>query len=194
VRGRSEQPVDANPLHTDAVAVLSAWESPDAAQEVLRLDYLAHLSANPDGVWRSCPTAHLTASTIVLDPSGRRTALVLHGRIGLWVQPGGHCEPDDGTVAAAAAREAREETGLGDLVVSAAPIRLSRHGAPCGVAEHHLDVQYLGITPATGVPVVSEESHDVRWFDVDHLPDDLASGVAFGVATAAAALAALARG
>lgn len=180
---------DQHPLHSDAVGLLSAWEAPDDDQEALRRAYLDHLADNPDGVWRTCPTAHVTASAIVLDPSGQRTALVLHGRIGLWVQPGGHCEPGDMSVAATAAREAREETGLPGLVVSGAPLRLSRHRAPCAVAEHHHDVQYLALAPASGVPVVSEESRDVRWFDVNDLPADLASGVAHGVAAAAAALA-----
>jgi 8-oxo-dGTP pyrophosphatase MutT (NUDIX family) len=175
-------------LHADAVRVLSAWSAPDAEQEALRLDYLAHLAANPDGVWRSCPTAHVTASAVVLDHSGRRTALVLHGRMGRWVQPGGHLEPGDTTLLAAAGREAGEETGLPALSLRDAPLLLSRHPAPCGAAETHLDVQYVATTSPHGVPVVSEESQDVRWFDVDGLPGGLAPGVARSVAAAAAAL------
>lgn len=187
--GASTRSGDPHPLHADAVRLLSAWQAPNTDQEALRLAYLDHLADNPDGVWRTCPTAHVTASAIVLDPSGQRTALVLHGRIGLWVQPGGHCEPGDVSVSAAAIREAREETGLPGLVVGEAPLRLSRHRAPCAAAEHHHDVQYLALAPASGVPVVSAESRDVRWFDVTDLPADLASGVAHGVAAAAAALA-----
>ncbi len=171
-------------LHADAVRLLTAWTAPDAPQETLRLDYLAHLDAHPDGVWRSCRTAHLTAGAIVLDPSGTQTALVLHGRIGLWVQPGGHCEPGDQTFADAAGREAREETGLPGLQVRPDPVMLSRHPAPCGAAETHLDVQFLATASADCVPTVSEESHDVRWFPVDGLPGDLASGVAQSVRAA----------
>ncbi|MEQ7124139.1 NUDIX domain-containing protein [Actinopolymorpha sp. B11F2] len=175
-------------LHDDAVASLSRWKAPDAEQEALRLDYLAHLARHSDGVWRSCAPAHLTASMVVLDPTGRHTALVLHNRLNRWVQPGGHCEPDDVSLGSAALREAREETGLDELTRSREPVMLSRHGAPCGV-ESHLDVQFLGISPADRTPAVSEESRDVRWFPVADLPRDLASGVPQSVTAAVAALA-----
>ncbi|WP_020575842.1 NUDIX domain-containing protein [Actinopolymorpha alba] len=174
-------------LHADAVTVLSAWEAPNDHQEALRRHYLEYLAQNADGVWRSCRPSHLTAGMIILDHDGRHTLLVLHGRINLWVQPGGHCEPGDRSLMEVAEREAREETGLAELVLDAKPIALSRHRSPCG-AETHLDVQYLGTSPAGAAPVVSDESHDVRWFPVSALPGELASGVAESVATAVAAL------
>jgi hypothetical protein len=37
---------------------------------------------------------------------------------------------------------------------------------------HHLDVRYLAIVPAGTAPVLSEESLELRWFDVDALPTD----------------------
>jgi 8-oxo-dGTP pyrophosphatase MutT (NUDIX family) len=174
-------------LHADAVAVLSSWTAPDAAQEGLRRAYLAHLERHPDGMWRTCRPAHVTAGTIVLDSQGERTALVLHRRIGLWVQPGGHCEAHDTSLAGVAEREAREETGLAGLTVRPVPVVLSQHRAPCG-AELHLDVQYVGTAADDSIPVVSEESHDVRWFPVTALPAALASGVADNIAAAVDAL------
>ncbi len=35
---------------------------------------------------------------------------------------------------------------------------------------HHLDVRFVAIAPPGAVPVVSEESTDVRWWPVDALP------------------------
>jgi hypothetical protein len=69
--------------------------------------------------------------------------------------------------------------------VSAVPVALSRHRAPCrpGVVDWHLDVQFALVTPAAA-PVVSEESDDVAWFPVERLPDDVAAGVAENVARA----------
>jgi len=55
---------------------------------------------------------HITASAIVLSPDGESVVLVSHTRVGLWIQPGGHVEHDDSTLADAARREVEEETGI----------------------------------------------------------------------------------
>ena len=129
------------------------------------LEVLAH----PDGLRRAHGPAHVTASGIVLDPAGRQTLLVLHRKVGLWLQPGGHVDDDDPSLAAAGLREATEETGVAGLAVDPRPLRLDRHPAPCG-ARDHLDVQFLVTAPGRAAPVVSAESLDVRWWPVDALP------------------------
>ena len=98
-------------LWADAGAVLEGWQAPDAGQERLRHDYLEHLAAHADGVAKAGPPAHLTASCVVLDASGRQALLTLHRRANAWFQLGGHLEPGDASVWAAARREAREESG-----------------------------------------------------------------------------------
>ena len=132
---------------------------------------------------RHARPSHVTASAIVLSPDARSTCLVLHRRIGRWVQPGGHLSAEDATIGLAAAREVEEETGLtGELLPDV--VVLSRHFAPCAPdVDWHLDVQFALIAePAR--PVVSAESEDVRWWDVDDLPVELAPGVAQTVARA----------
>ena len=86
-------------LLTDAVDVLTGFSSPDAGQQRLRADYLAHLARHPDGIWRGGPPAHLTASCFVIDPSAGQVLLTLHRKGGFWAQFGGHCEPQDATLA-----------------------------------------------------------------------------------------------
>lgn len=177
-------------LHAYAVNTLKSWTTPDSEQEQLRREFLQHLSENADGVWRSCVPDHVTASSLVIDPPAGRVALVLHGKVNVWLPTGGHCEPGDTSLADTALREAREETGIVGLRLANgnAPTSLDRHGAPCqpGVAEHHLDVQYFTIAPPESEPVVSEESHDVRWFDYDNLPSPLGDDVPGLVRLAAA--------
>lgn len=163
-------------LHTDAVRVLTGWAAPDPGQEQLRLDYLAHLAQHPDGVLRSGPPQHLTASCLVFDPSGTRTLLTHHAKGNFWVQLGGHLEVTDTSLVAAARREAREESGLPDLEVRPDPVHLDRHALPAafGRCDTHLDVRYLAVVPADAVPVVSVESHGVAWFPLDVLPTTVA--------------------
>lgn len=115
---------------------------------------------------------HLTASALVLDASRTSVLLVLHKKVGLWMQPGGHLEPADRTLAAAALREAVEETGVAGLrLATGVPLDLDRHAAPCG-RRFHLDVRFLVLAVDGAATTVSDESHDVRWFPVDSLPAD----------------------
>lgn len=130
---------------------------------------------DPAAFQRSGRTAHFTASALPVTPAGDQVCLVLHGRIGLWVQPGGHLEPTDRSVAEAAGRELTEETGMAGTIDSR-PVHLSRHAAPCGTADWHLDLQMLAVVEELEV-AVSAESLDVAWFAVDRLPRATAPGV-----------------
>lgn len=166
--------VAAGSLHADALAVLRAWPAPTGEQELLRQRYADHLAAHPDGMTRGCYPDHLTASTLVVSPTGDEVLLTLHAKARRWFQLGGHCEDDDPTLAGAALREAVEESALTGLDVDPVPVQLSEHAVPfCdprgGV--HHLDVRFVAVAPADGGHRVSEESLDVRWWPADALPD-----------------------
>jgi 8-oxo-dGTP pyrophosphatase MutT (NUDIX family) len=158
-------------LHADASALLREWRGWDDAQEALRQDYVAFLADHEDAMWRACVPGHLTASTLVLDPTLRRVLLTLHPKFGLWLQMGGHCEPHDATVRDAALREATEESGIVGLDLSSEPLRLDRHRVGCHGGSWHYDVQYAAIAPAGAEPVISDESLDLRWWPVDALPE-----------------------
>ncbi|MCQ0023773.1 NUDIX domain-containing protein [Streptomyces somaliensis DSM 40738] len=148
-------------LHEDAVLVLKEY----GEQEELRRAYLDHLGAHEDAVWRSCAAGHLTASALVVDPERGRVLLTLHRKLRLWLQMGGHCEPGDRTMAAAALREAAEESGVPGLaLLPGGPVRLDRHPTPCA---WHLDVQYAALAPPDAVEAISDESLDLRWFPYD---------------------------
>lgn len=165
-------------LHDDAVATLRKWRAPSLEQESMRHAYLAFLDVRPDACTRECVPGHLTASAVVLDHSGEHTLLTLHPRVGRWLQLGGHCEPVDESLRAAALREATEESGMNGLVIEPDPVHLDVHPVTCslGVPTRHLDVRFVVHAPKGAQPVLSHESDDLRWWAVDALPagcDDL---------------------
>jgi 8-oxo-dGTP pyrophosphatase MutT (NUDIX family) len=154
-------------LYDDAVLVLKTYEG----QDELRQAYLDHLAAHPDGIWKSCHAGHVTASALVIDPERGRVLLTLHKKLKMWLQMGGHCEPQDASLAAAALREATEESGVAGLaLLPGGPVRLDRHPIPppCHV---HLDVQYTAVAPRDAEHAISDESLDVRWFAYDEVAD-----------------------
>lgn len=163
--------------HASAVATLTEWTAPTREQEALRLAYLAHLAAHPDGTRREGPPAHLTASCFVLDGGAERVLLTLHRKGGFWVQLGGHLEPRDRTLADAALREGREESGLPALRLlpsrHPAPVDLHRHAlsGAFGRCREHLDVAFAAVADGGSRPEASTESLDVAWWPVRALPE-----------------------
>jgi 8-oxo-dGTP pyrophosphatase MutT (NUDIX family) len=161
-------------LHDDALTVLTGWAAPDADQERLRLEFVAHLHAHPDALRRSCRPDHLTASTLVLSADHSEVLLTLHAKAGRWFQMGGHCEPQDSSLAGAALREAAEESGIANLAIDPRPVHLDAHDVPfCGAGDgRHLDVRFLAVAPPGTAPAATEESLEVRWWPVTALPTD----------------------
>lgn len=159
-------------LHADAQRQLLAWRPEESAQRALREATLGLLEARADACSRSCTPGHLTASAVVLDEKGRHACLVHHRLVGRWLQPGGHLEESDATLAAAALREVHEETSLEQLTVHPEPLCIDVHPITCRGSgpTRHFDIRFL-VVAGDQQPTVSEESFDVRWFDVDALPD-----------------------
>lgn len=119
---------------------------------------------------RDCREGHLTASAWITDPGHTRVLLLHHGKLKRWLQPGGHIEALDGYLWRAALREAQEETGLRGLEVIPAVFDVDVHWIPGRGAEpphQHYDVRMLMVASPDEPLVISPESREMAWFDLD---------------------------
>ncbi|MDN5910248.1 MAG: NUDIX hydrolase [Brevibacterium sp.] len=141
------------------------------------LDFESLFSTAGDGALRRGAGAeHVTASCLIFDPDTEAVLLNHHRKAGLWGQFGGHLEPEDDSLRAAARREATEESGLSQLTwFSLIPIDLHVHdlSASFGACRRHFDVVFAAVADVDQVPVVSDESLAVKWFPLTDLPSSL---------------------
>ncbi|MEU6300097.1 NUDIX hydrolase [Streptomyces erythrochromogenes] len=123
-------------------AVAAHLERHPAEREPLR-GLLAALDAGPGPAAGSAAPVHITCSAVVIDPR-RRVLHVRHEADGPLRLPGGHVEPDDRTLVAAALRQVREAAGI--------PPAALCHTAAYGGAPVHVAVRSVGPDPARGEP------------------------------------------
>lgn len=124
---------------------------------------------------------HFTATVYILER--QKILLIKHPKLGKWLPPGGHLEPNE-TPEDAAIREAFEETGLHISLISDENIVIDRWNARsmkrpylCLLetipaykdepAHYHIDMIFLGsLSPKTQE---IKESAAMRWFSLDEI-------------------------
>lgn len=138
-------------------------DSTEAAHLKTALDFVA---SNPLCSSRSNLAGHVTASAWILSPDGKSALLTHHKKLNRWLQLGGHTDDADTSIQAAAAREAREESGMADLrLLSNALFDVDVHPIPARGSEpahYHYDVRFLFQAQHVNFNV-SEESHALAW-------------------------------
>jgi 8-oxo-dGTP pyrophosphatase MutT (NUDIX family) len=137
----------------------------------------------PNCFERSNLHGHMTGSALVMNHDLTKVLLTHHKKLGMWLQLGGHADGHPITHEVAMG-EALEESGIKSLeflpyersafgtraTTVPLPFDLDRHLIPANSRDpehYHYDVRYLLINYSDETPVVSEESHDVRWFTLD---------------------------
>lgn len=121
---------------------------------------------------------HFTASAVVLD-SQDRVLLVHHNKLGLWLYPGGHIDPNEDP-AQAALREVREETGVHATVVGEPVFRhpaVLSHHTPWAIIEmtvpdpkigvhQHIDLVYVCRARSSELVAQLDEVGAARWVPI----------------------------
>jgi 8-oxo-dGTP pyrophosphatase MutT (NUDIX family) len=151
--------------------VLNGYQATGATEvaELKRMRQLAEEAADP---WsRSQLPLHFTGSALVVHPASRRVLLRWHVRHDRWLQVGGHGDPGETDPLQIALREAREETGLSDLVPW--PDATVRHAVVCYVRpsatepEHeHADLRYFLATEHPDAIAPENAQSPLRWLTI----------------------------
>ncbi|MEE2829186.1 MAG: NUDIX hydrolase [Myxococcota bacterium] len=123
---------------------------------------------------------HFTASSFVLTPDRTRVLLILHARLGLWLQPGGHFDPEDDDALAAARREVVEETGIRDrdlkLYAEGSPLLdVDIHSIPANPARQepgheHFDLRFLLVASSEAL-CAGSDALEARWVALGEVQD-----------------------
>jgi 8-oxo-dGTP pyrophosphatase MutT (NUDIX family) len=150
--------------------LLHALEPADAREREHRERVLALLDESADPFSRAqFAPGHVTASAFVTNPASDALLLILHGKLGLWLQPGGHVEPTDDDVLATARREVREELGINAVdVVGDGLLDVDVHPIPARAndpAHAHFDVRFLFSTAADSFQAGSD-ARAARWVPI----------------------------
>lgn len=147
--------------------LLAAYSAADAleAEHLTRLRALVQAPGDPFDRARYAP-GHVTASSFVLSPDGSCILLILHGKLGIWVQPGGHVDPGDASITSAARREVAEEVSLTELaLVGDGLFDVDVHAIPARKSEpahSHYDVRFLFRAASTDA-IAGSDARDARW-------------------------------
>ncbi len=154
------------------LAGIDAYRPIDARERAMAERLRAFVAAHEDCFERSLAIGHVTGSAWVVDRARGATVLVHHRKLDRWLQPGGHADGDP-DVRRVARREAVEETGIAALADASLGIYdIDVHAIPArpGEPEHdHFDVRFAFFADRTSEPIVSDESHAVRWIAFDEI-------------------------
>ncbi len=149
---------------------------PEEAQTISTFE--TFINQNADCFERRNKSGHLTGSAWIVNKSYTRVVLVLHGKLNVWIQPGGHADGNSDLIAVAQ-MEAHEETGLTSLkLLSNNIFDISIHQIPAFGIEpehHHYDIRYLFKSDLNEPLICSSESHSLSWVKLDEIEQNNSS-------------------
>jgi 8-oxo-dGTP pyrophosphatase MutT (NUDIX family) len=136
---------------------------------------LSSLADGTDVTSRSTMPGHVTCGAAVINDTGK-VLLIRHKALERWLLPGGHIDPGDPGLPAAALRELAEETGISwQQAVSPPgldriPLDIDVHHIPASPtkrepAHWHADFRFAFLVTDPGVLLQIEEVSDYAWLE-----------------------------
>jgi 8-oxo-dGTP pyrophosphatase MutT (NUDIX family) len=120
---------------------------------------------------------HFCTSVYVFNLNNRKFLLVNHKKLGKWLQPGGHIEPNEDPEEAAI-REVFEETGFNVELAGTRLPRKSDFITPLGIQRNevkaghiHIDFIYAATVKSGKKTLNSAESNGIKWFSLEEIED-----------------------
>ena len=156
----------------DIIQDLLAYQSSFTEEQLFVPRFLSLINNFENCFDRSLDSGHITGSSWITDVNASSVLLVFHKKLKRWLQPGGHA---DGVadIQEVSKSEAKEETGLNSLqLISPTIFDLDIHQIPAhkGIKAHlHYDIRYLFQADMNEELVISDESTDLKWFDLDQV-------------------------
>jgi 8-oxo-dGTP pyrophosphatase MutT (NUDIX family) len=118
---------------------------------------------------------HLASQGFLFNKDFSKVLLLHHKSLDMWIQPGGHMDPEDIDLVKATKREVLEETGLQDCTYLPVdvnnplmPICISINTIPANLkkteGEHyHFDLAYVFVTENEDINIDISESNNCKW-------------------------------
>jgi len=121
-------------------------------------------------------TGHIVANSLIIH--NNKVLTIFHNFLRMYIQPGGHVDEDDMSVLQASLREAKEETGIDDLVLynwhkeAEIPIFIESHLIPENSKKqekqhYHHDFMYVFKTKKENISLQINEVSNFSWIDIE---------------------------
>lgn len=135
-------------------------------EQIYKREIISFVRNNPDCFSPSNLNGHITASAWLLNKDGHKILLMLHKKLNLWLQLGGHADGES-NVRLVALKEAQEESGIKQMhFIDDEIFDIDIHKIPAhkDIPEHlHYDIRFILETEHENV-IQNNESIALKWF------------------------------
>jgi len=121
---------------------------------------------------------HFCTCVHIYNPKTRNFLLINHRKLGVWLQPGGHIDPDEDPEESAL-REVYEETGLKVRLLGKRlpgpndfiqPLAIQKDYIGGGHDHLHIDIVYAAVPDGNNKLIHNKrEASNLRWFSLEEI-------------------------